>query len=90
MLYNETWGTVCGTGWGLKEADVVCRMLGFTEALYALQNAAFGEGVGEIFLEGISCLGSEENLVDCLFTAVKDNRCTHSQDAGVMCKDIGN
>ncbi|XP_030834240.1 deleted in malignant brain tumors 1 protein isoform X1 [Strongylocentrotus purpuratus] len=89
VFYNTSWGTLCGAGWGLREADVVCRMLGFTDASDVLQNAAFGEGIGMVFLEGISCLGSENSLLDCTFTSFDANSCPHSQDVGVICKDTG-
>ncbi|XP_030834721.1 deleted in malignant brain tumors 1 protein-like [Strongylocentrotus purpuratus] len=88
MFYNTSWGTLCGVGWDLREADVVCRMLGFTDASDVLHNAAFGEGIGMVFLEGISCLGSENILIGCVFTSLEANSCPHSQDVGVMCFDI--
>eukprot|EP00057_Strongylocentrotus_purpuratus_P007134 XP_011661608.1 PREDICTED: deleted in malignant brain tumors 1 protein-like [Strongylocentrotus purpuratus] len=89
MFYNTSWGTLCGVGWGLREADVVCRMLGFTDASDVLHNAVFGEGIGMVFLEGISCLGSENSLLDCTSTSFDANSCPHSQDVGVMCKGTG-
>ena len=29
VMYNGRWGTVCDRGFGIEEATVVCRMLGF-------------------------------------------------------------
>lgn len=30
---QKSWGMICDYGWGMQEANVVCRMLGF-EGLY--------------------------------------------------------
>lgn len=33
ISYNGTWGTVCDDYWGFTDARVVCRMLGFSDAI---------------------------------------------------------
>ncbi|XP_063960170.1 galectin-3-binding protein B-like [Lytechinus pictus] len=86
MLYNSSWGTLCGRGWDLKEADVACRLLGFLGASDVLHNTAFGEGTGKVFLEDISCLGSVVTSMNCTFMSLEAVDCPHNLDVGVMCK----
>ena len=35
IFYNGTWGSVCDDYWGFEEARVVCKMLGFHDAIRA-------------------------------------------------------
>ena len=44
VFYNGTWGTICDDLWGLQDAEVVCRQLGYDGALSAPRAAAFGRG----------------------------------------------
>lgn len=34
ILYNGTWNTVCNNGFHNKEAQVACRMLGFSRCVF--------------------------------------------------------
>ena len=51
--------------------------------------ATFGSGSGSIWLDTVSCNGSEARLLDCPADPVGSHNCGHSEDAGVQCQDIG-
>ena len=36
IFFGDSWGTICDDGWGLEEADVVCRQLGYDHAEEAI------------------------------------------------------
>eukprot|EP00057_Strongylocentrotus_purpuratus_P006349 XP_011660823.1 PREDICTED: deleted in malignant brain tumors 1 protein-like [Strongylocentrotus purpuratus] len=85
ISYNGTWGTVCDDSWDLKDAKVVCRMLGFGDASAAPGSAKFGEGSDEIHLSVVGCDGTEDNLADCVHLGFGVHNCQHGEDAGVTC-----
>ena len=87
LFYNGEWGTICDDLWGLEEAFVVCRQLGYPVALGAPGNARFGAGAGNIWLDNTNCNGNERNLSECVgdFGDASGN-CRHSEDAGVICE----
>ena len=60
-------------------------MLLLTDAV-AFSNAHFGAGTGTIYLDDVSCTGSETNLIDCSRSSTVICYRGHSEDAGVRCQ----
>ena len=85
---NGIWGTVCGHGWDLNDAQVVCRQLGFVAALTTRDNAYYGEGSGQIWLDNVACTGTELNIEDCSHNGWGIENCNHGEDVGVVCSTV--
>eukprot|EP00118_Oscarella_pearsei_P024885 m.307022 g.307022 ORF g.307022 m.307022 type:complete len:605 (+) comp41827_c0_seq1:242-2056(+) len=86
VYHNGEWGTVCDDFWGLSDARVVCRQLGFVDALKAVTGGVFEPGTGPILLDNVKCDGTEGKLQDCNFDGWGVTNCGHDEDAGVECE----
>ena len=96
VKYRLRWGLVCDDGWDLKDAQVVCRMLGYDKALEASSRAKYGTGSGslgigkpKIILDEVNCKGSETTLADCQHSGFKDHNCKPDEAAGAACGKEG-
>ena len=85
VFYNGIWGTVCDDDWDLKDANVVCRQLGFVGAAAANMSAAFGQGKGQIWMDNVQCTGDESSSTECHHNGWGNENCNHYEDAGVIC-----
>lgn len=65
VYINGAWKSVCDKRWYLSDARVVCKQLGFNNAVLNYSNAFFGKGSGIIGMEKVRCTGKESSLFDC-------------------------
>ncbi|NXF58029.1 WC11 protein, partial [Ciccaba nigrolineata] len=85
IWHHGSWGTVCDDSWDMQDAEVACRQLGCGPPVSALDEAAFGEGTGPIWLEQVECHGTELSLQDCWAQPGDSGACRHKEDAAVHC-----
>ncbi|XP_009889422.1 PREDICTED: deleted in malignant brain tumors 1 protein-like [Charadrius vociferus] len=85
VLHDGEWGTVCDDSWSLMDAEVVCKEVGCGQALSALLEAAFGQGSGPIWLDEVTCAGTEATLALCRARSWGSHNCNHGEDASVEC-----
>ncbi|XP_046863568.1 deleted in malignant brain tumors 1 protein-like [Xenia sp. Carnegie-2017] len=88
VFYNGEWGTICDDGWDLNDAKVVCRQLGYDNAVRALLGGNVPHGSGRIWLDEVRCVGNENNISSCSHSGWGSHNCTHDEDAGIQCSVI--
>ena len=88
IFHNRKWGTVCDKSWDLKDANVVCRQLGFFGAKAALKGDKVPDGTDQIWLDDITCNGTEKFLANCSHGAWGNRNCNYGEDAGAECVTV--
>ena len=78
---------MCDDYFGMSDADVVCRQLGYQTATTYYGNAYFGEGAGLIVLDDLDCSGDESQVTFCHHLGLGNHNCNHSEDVGVVCSN---
>ncbi|PVD22127.1 hypothetical protein C0Q70_17931 [Pomacea canaliculata] len=86
VFHNGSWGTVCDDDFGSEEAAVVCRSLGFmSQGAVAYPRARYGPGTGPIWLDDVSCAGTEQFIDRCAYRPWNQGNCDHREDVSVSC-----
>ena len=88
VYHNGVWGRVCDDRyWDFNDAQVVCRQLGFSQAIGARSQSYYGQGSGIFWLDDVNCVGTELTIDDCSHRGWGVVNCYNRnyEDAGVRC-----
>ena len=88
VFFNGLWGTVCATNWDLRDAEVVCQMLGYGHALRATSVKRHAGDKTPIWLDRVQCRGIERNIVSCSYQYLSVTQCSHKMEAWVTCNAL--
>ena len=66
------WGAVSGEDWSIKEANIVCRQLGYPSAS-DVWNEDLQDQKSMLVLFAVSCRGNEKSLEECNHRWLNDN-----------------
>ncbi|KAF0298145.1 Macrophage receptor MARCO [Amphibalanus amphitrite] len=77
------WGFVCDDGWGLVDATVFCRSLGF-ESGKGYGGARYGRG-SNFYMDEVDCDGSEPHLLRCAYDGWGRHNCNAGEVSSVVC-----
>ncbi|NWH89635.1 DMBT1 protein, partial [Aegithalos caudatus] len=88
VFHAGRWGTVCDDTWDLADAQVVCAQVSCGPALALAGTGEFGPGEGPIWLDEVTCEGSEAALELCPAHTWGVHNCHHGEDAGVVCAGV--
>ena len=87
VFHKGQWGTICDNNWDFNDARVVCRQLGYPDAVRALRGGSVPDGTGRAWLYNVACTGSETSLARCFHRGWGIYYCGHDRDAGVECSE---
>ena len=74
---------VCDDSWGMEDANVVCKELGYYRAKQFTRESYYGAIDDEYRMDDVKCEGTEERLLDCDHS--DDDDCSPGEAAGVIC-----
>lgn len=89
-FFSGVWGLVCGAGWDMSDAEVVCQSLGYGGAsAYSVNLTIVNQANNTVWLSGVRCIGNETSLSECAHDGWGENSCAENGAAGVTCFDQG-
>ena len=86
VFHHGKWGTICELNGEHSYADLVCKQLGFPQALnVAISDPKNHKQTGPIMLSNVMCSEMEKYLSECTHNGWFVHDCDHSTDVSVTC-----
>ena len=82
VYHNGKWGRVCGDGWDMNNAVIVCKELGFGQA--SSIQLSTEQYSGQIWLNNLNCDGTELIIAQCSHEGWDNDACIFNY-VGVTC-----
>ena len=71
---------------GIWTSYIILFQLFSTDAVAVTKTQAYGIGIGNIYFDEVSCLGTESDITECRHAGVGRHDCAHLEDAAVLCR----
>lgn len=84
VFHEGKWKGICGIGWGIREAGVICRQLGLGYPKKAMSTTRYGM-VREMAMYNVKCSGDELSITHCHYKGPDVGRCRYYDIAAVDC-----
>ncbi|MEO1269475.1 MAG: scavenger receptor cysteine-rich domain-containing protein, partial [Myxococcota bacterium] len=85
IYIDGMWESICDDRWGIPEANVACRQLGYARAEIADLNLYLGTDDTPA-LDDVDCQGDERALLECSYTS--DENCSASENVAIRCVQL--
>ena len=83
---EDWWGIVCHDYFDINDANVFCKILGYTNGAETVYKSShFGHGNLDFHLDNLECTGEEKSFLDCLANDWGSHNCGLYKAAGVRC-----
>ncbi|XP_011881077.1 PREDICTED: uncharacterized protein LOC105569323 isoform X2 [Vollenhovia emeryi] len=89
----EHWGQVCDDGFGMINADVICKELGFDLGALEVRPGGFYGNLDpptRFMVDQLKCRGNESTLRECDFNGWGVHNCQPEEAVGIVCKTAVN
>ncbi|XP_018372656.1 PREDICTED: uncharacterized protein LOC108767342 isoform X3 [Trachymyrmex cornetzi] len=87
------WGQVCDDGFGMINADVICKELGFDLGALEVRPGGFYGNLDpptRFMVDQLKCRGNETTLRECDFNGWGVHNCQPEEAVGIVCKTAVN
>ena len=68
VFYRGRWGKICSNKFDIEDAQVICRQLGFKDAIAEFTGSAVEDKKLPFLMSEVSCTGQESELASCVRT----------------------